>query len=61
MTTKTIKETIREYDKNGNLIKEIVTETSENIDNDLEQYSYPPRFYYNSPDGFIACYIDDLK
>lgn len=59
---KTTKETIREYDKDGNLIKEIVRETTENNDNHLERhFGSPSNFFCNGPDAIIACYSDDLK
>lgn len=40
MTKRTIKETTREYDENGKLIRETVTETTE--DNDTQYVPYFP-------------------
>ena len=45
MIKRTIKETIREYDASGRLLKETVTETSE--DDDTVYPSYIPNTPYN--------------
>lgn len=39
MTKRTIKETIREYDENGKVVKETVTETTENDDTQYWPYT----------------------
>ena len=44
MITRTIKETTREYDENGNLVRETVTETTED-DNTTYWPSYPYQPY----------------
>ncbi len=42
MIKRTIKETISEYDKDGRLIRQTVTETSENDDTQYFPYTLPP-------------------
>ena len=42
MTKRTIKETVREFDTNGNLIRETITETVE----DDDTVYYPPYSIY---------------
>lgn len=43
MIERNIKETIREYDENGNVVRETVTETVEKDNNPS------PVYYYNTP------------
>lgn len=49
MTKRTIKETIREFDENGKVVRETVTETTEDDDNVYWPYSTTtPTIVYNS-------------
>lgn len=54
MTKRTIKETVREFDKDGKLIKETITETVE--DDDTQYY---PSYPINTP--AIIYQIGDTK
>lgn len=47
MVKRTIKETVTEYDKDGNIVKQTVTETTE--DDDTQYWPYNPSPYIPSP------------
>ena len=44
MTKRLVKETVREYDENGNLIRETVTETTEDDDTAYFPYYVPVQY-----------------
>ena len=57
MVKRTIKETVTEYDKDGNIVKQTVTETTE--DDDTQYWPYNPSPYIPTPwtgnDQIVYC------
>lgn len=59
MIKRTIKETVNEYDKDGRLVRQTITETSEDDDTQYYPYPYYPYTYQEIPpvcqnDGSVA-------
>ena len=57
MTKRTIKETIREYDDSGNLIRETITETTEDDDTQIVPYfpTVNPQYAPYCDNGITCC------
>lgn len=47
MIKRVIKETVNEYDGNGNLVRQTITETTEDDDTQYWQSVPPQRFWWN--------------